>query len=270
METPIASPLKISTMTGLTKLNCDINLSGLYEFLSENDNVLYIEYGENYKGFSKKNTKKKRKKKENKTFYNQLTLIIYSEIYKKNINVKLFNNGNIQFTGLKNKYCGEKTIEYIIEYINESIFENEYIKETIIKNPIQINTDTPKLVYNPLRIVLINSDFDLGFNINRENLYKVIISDGLFASYEPCIYPGVNIKFYYNLSNKLENGICYCNESCNGKGCGCGDSQCKRITICVFESGKSIITGAQDNIQLVQAFIYIKSTVYEYLDYIKA
>ena len=40
-------------------------------------------------------------------FYNQLTLIINSPTYKKLVNMKLFNNGNIQFTGLKDRYCAD-------------------------------------------------------------------------------------------------------------------------------------------------------------------
>ena len=40
---------------------------------------------------------------------------------------------------------------------------------------------------------------------------------GYYSSYEPCTYPGVNIKYYYN-ENKNNFGICDCDKPCNGKG----------------------------------------------------
>ena len=43
------------------------------------------------------------------------------------------------------------------------------------------------------KIVLINSDFDMGFQIERDLLQREITELGLYSTYEPCIYPGVNI-----------------------------------------------------------------------------
>lgn len=274
------TPLKISTMTGLSKLNCDINLQEMYNIFNVSERIKYVEVGPLHKGYSKKNDVKKRKKKLCKTFYNQLTLIVYSLIYNKNVNVKIFNNGKMQFTGLRNKYCAYEIIEYIITIIkNQLIIYNKVdtVLNNIInkvisdelnivnvsinksyENPIVYNNNDIELSYEPLRVVLINSDFDFKFLINRESLYKIIINNNIFATYEPCIYPGVNIKYYFNKINNLKNGICNCIAKCNGKGSGNGDGKCKRITICVFQSGKAIITGAQLDVQLIEAFIFIK------------
>ena len=67
------------------------------------------------------------------------------------------------------------------------------------------------------KLVLINSDFDIGYEkFNREVLHKEITESGIYSSYEPCIYPGVNIKYFMNTTNS--DGICDCLTMCNGKG----------------------------------------------------
>ena len=61
-------------------------------------------------------------------------------------------------------------------------------------------------------MVLINSDFDIGYEINREVLHREIVDAGVYSSYEPCIYPGVNAKYYWN-EDYFDNGkpgVCMC------------------------------------------------------------
>ena len=114
-------------------------------------------------------------------------------------------------------------------------------------------------------IVLINSDFDFkigdDYEIDRETLHREIINAGLYSSYEPCIYPGVNIKYFIN--ENITNGICNCNLLCDGKGRANGDGKCKKVTVAVFMSGKTIITGAQNKDQLVKAYNFISTFINE-------
>ena len=111
------------------------------------------------------------------------------------------------------------------------------------------------------KLVLINSDFDLGFEINRDALQREIIEAGIYSSYEPCIYPGLNIKYFININNF--DGICCCESMCNGKGRADGDGRCKKITIAVFKSGKVIITGGQSIAQLETAYYFIQDFIDE-------
>ena len=39
---------------------------------------------------------------------------------------------------------------------------------------------------------------NLDREINREKLNYEIIKNDIYSSYEPCIYPGVNIKYFIN------------------------------------------------------------------------
>ena len=97
----------------------------------------------------------------------------------------------------------------------------------------------------------------------------MIISMNYYSSYEPTIYPGVNIKYCFNESN-LDDGICKCSVPCNGKGKVNSDGIkcCKRITIAVFNSGKIIITGGQNRDQIKIAYHFISNFINKYKDQI--
>ena len=56
-------------------------------------------------------------------------------------------------------------------------------------------------------------------------------------------------------------GICECENMCDGKGCGCGDGNCKKVTIAAFASGKILLTGAQNSKQLSEAYNFIKTFI---------
>jgi len=224
--------LRISTMTAVSKIAGEIDLSNIFEMLNVNDDVKFIQYKEKDKGIT--TTKKKRKNNPKKTFYNQVTLHVF---YDKIVNVKIFNNGKIQMTGLKSEEMGN----HIIRIVKDNIKNLELIE-----------------IYNEndfYKTVLINSDFDIKYKVDREKLHDYMIDSGIYSSYEPCFYPGVNIKYYYN--SLYDNGICLCENRCNGKGIGDGDGLCKKITIAVFNSGKIIITGGQSFNQIETAYEFI-------------
>ena len=78
--------------------------------------------------------------------------------------MKLFNNGKLQITGLKYVEQPRELVEELIEYFTDfdmfDITENEDIE------------------INDIRLVLINSDFSLPIEINREILHREIIDWG--------------------------------------------------------------------------------------------
>ena len=234
--------LRISTMTAISSLNTDIDLTNLFNNIRMDENISFIEHGSlGFKGESTKMKRKTRKPEKKKTFFNQVTLHVNCD---KNVNVKLFNNGKIQMTGLKYLDHGLKVLEKLIPIIKSLDSTNE-LK---IFNHSDIS-------FQPMNIVLINSDFDIKYKIQRDILHREIVDAGMYSSYEPCIYPGVNIKYFFN-SNQSD-GICKCSSMCNGKGDGCSDGGCKKITVAVFKSGKIIITGARSNEQLEIAYHFI-------------
>lgn len=240
--------LHISTMVQIGKLNTQIILKSLAESLNTNDNILYIEYGsEINKGFNDKKLSKK-KLESKKYFYNQLTLHIHNSLKKnKRVNVKIFNNGRIQMTGINSDLVGSTTMEIVLK---------EFI---LLSNKSDIFSDINILQIGDLETVLINSDFDIHHEVDRDNLHRAIVDNGYLSSYEPCNYPGVNIKYYYN-PLKRNFGICDCEKHCNGKGL---NDTCKKITIAVFKSGKIIITGGRSKYHIQIAYEFITEFIQE-------
>ena len=248
--------LRISTITIVTELNSNIDLVQLYDNIPINDKIRYIQKGDLQKGDIPKAKRKSRKpaSEKKKVFFNQATIHYF---YKKIINVKLFNNGKIQMTGIKYEDQGKEVLEELIPTLLQVQEENK--SKGILDKDIFSTKD--KIFYENYRVVMINSDFDLGFPINRENLHREMVHPDvqMYSSFEPCIYPGVNIKYFHN--TRHIGGVCQCGRICNGKGKGDGDGDCKKITIAVFMSGKAIITGAMNKEQLNIAYDYIQEFV---------
>ena len=225
--------LKISTMTIVSKFGTDIDLARIYNDIELEDTLVCIEYGNNpRKGDNMKKPKKIRKTTApKKSFYNQATLHFMddSKTNGKPINMKIFNNGSCQMTGVPNLDAAQNTI-------NKT-------KKLLIKNSITRDT----LDNYPLDICLINSGFTLGEIVDRELFYNILEQKhNFYVNYEPDSYPGINLKYYWNdltQNNPELCGRCCCEEYCEGKGSGCGDAQCRRISIMIFQSGQVIITG---------------------------
>ena len=93
----------------------------------------------------------------------------------------------------------------------------------------------------------------------------------IYSSYEPCIYPGVNSKYFWNseYKNKELKGKCYCSSLCSGKGKGNGEGNCKKVTISAFQSGSVIITGANSIEQIFDCYTFISNIFKDHYDYLK-
>jgi TATA-box binding protein (TBP) (component of TFIID and TFIIIB) len=262
MEEQLVLPknLRISTRTATSKFNSVIDLKNLYDNLEIGEHIKYIEYGkETPKGESKKvfSTKKKERKK---VFFNQITILIKLDYLYNNI--KLFNNGSISMTGVKSEVIGKRSIELLFTKLldlNESV--------SIFNKP------EPAIEY--YKIVLINSDYDIGYEIKRSELHQLLVHDyDIYSSYEPCIYPGVNSKYFWNKQYKENKelykspGKCYCSNVCNGKGSGNGEGQCKKVTISAFQSGSVIITGANSVEQIIDCYEFISRIFKDHKDHL--
>ena len=135
-------------------------------------------------GVSKKDIMNCRSKVKN-AFYNCFAMIMrfkYEGIYRE-IHVKVFNTGKLEIPGVLNAD--------ILDIVSGKIIN---ILQPFISRPLcfieEKNDDN----------VLINSNFNCGFYVNREELYSILRSNkyNLETSYDPCIYPGIKCKFYFN------------------------------------------------------------------------
>ena len=261
---PNSTELRVSTMTGVCNLNCEIDLKILYTYLDLNlhKGIKYVEFG-NFptKGIKSKQISEKKAKKK-KVFFNQITIVV--KLGENESNIKLFNNGSISMTGLKSEQIGRESVTYLIPLIKKAtqVIDDETV------NALNSN----KCELEDFKIVLINSDFYAGFEIKRSELHHLLLNKyKIFSSYEPCIYPGVNSKFYWNslYRDKPHIGKCHCTKMCEGKGNGNGDGQCKKITIATFQSGSVIITGARNIDQVHDAYKFINRVFDENYEMLK-
>ena len=263
---PLLPPYRISTITATASLNTEVNLDVLYQSLNamceeesegDKEGIMYIEYGRKkvetvYKGTAKKyNVKHRTKENTTKRFDNQVTLV-YRFITNGNVsmlNSKIFKNGNVQMTGVRYIDQGMNMVNVIIKLI-KMVQANGY--SDVVSNPAN-------MVCTNYQVRLINSDFKVGFDIRRDQLHRILVEDyNCSCSFEPCIYPGVKLQYYYNVANEVPDGLCKCQKKCYiGKGSGCGEGNCKKITIAIFQSGCIIITGGQNLDQVNEAHRFI-------------
>ena len=136
-------------------------------------------------GMSKKDIMTCRGKVKN-AFYNCFALILrfkFQEKYRE-IHVKVFNTGKLEIPGVLNLemlYIVKSMIlELLTPYIHDTPLE-------FLPHDIESN-------------VLINSNFNCGFYIDRDRLHNILRSStyNIETAYDPCSYPGVKCKFYFN------------------------------------------------------------------------
>lgn len=270
------TPYKVSTITCNVDIGVNIDLITLYDNFTVGDksNFVWIYYPkitdkENNRGEYPKKRRNVKKTSDKKTsFDNQVTVLYKTTNYP---NLKIFKNGNIQLTGVKNKDDVNIIIQDIIKEIKRIY--------TINKNITTCEDYENKLGFYNFHIRMINTDFKTftdetfteKFLIRRKILHKILMSD-LYnnrCSFEPGKYHGVKLEFFWNKNKKKQNGICECSEHCFGKGNGLGNKNCKKITVAIFESGSVLITGGVSFEQINEAYDYITTVFRNHKDEIK-
>jgi len=274
MDAIYFTPYKVSTITCNVDLGINVDLVVLYENfnIEGKSNFVWIHYpkieGNNKRGVYPKKKRNVKNTAKKTSFDNQVTVLYKGDNYP---NLKIFKNGNIQITGVKNKDDVATIVNQVIEEVkrihklNPKISSNENFNEVI--------------GFNNFHIRMINTDFKTFSNpemtdkfiIRRKVLHKILISDDYNnkCSFEPGKYHGVKLEFFWNKNNKVQNGICGCSDNCFGKGSGCGVNNCKKITVAIFESGSVLITGGVSFEQINDAYSYITNVFNKHKNEIK-
>ena len=165
------------------------------------------------------------RKKKKGAFYNCFALIIriYEDSTFKEIHVKVFNTGKLEIPGIQK----DQTLFYVLKKLIDII--QPYVKK--------------KLHYDKnIETVLINSNFTCNYVINRNKLFDILkFKYNLHALFDPCSYPGIQCKFYYNKNKDTQDGKCNCKKKCSSK-----EKKCKIISFMVFRTGSVLIVGHCD------------------------
>lgn len=255
-----ATPFRVSTITCNGSIGTRVDLTQLYDvievvdYINDETGFIYVidRNGKETKGFNPRkkrtNSKKKTEGESYRRFDNALSSYykLSSEYYPS---VKIFKNGTIQMTGLKNIEDGKKLHKLVYDSIDKVYQMNSNIFE-----------ENPKYDETMFHVRMINSDFSVPYLIRRKELHHLLINEKYQnnSSFQPGTYPGVKLQYFWNPTIGCHNGRCMCTKAkCFGKGDGTGEGNCKKVTVSIFESGKILITGATNFDQINEAYHYI-------------
>ena len=249
----IPKGLNISTITITCSLDTKFNIENIGRYINlSSDKIRSVKYAIKRGGVSivrdYNNNNKFTEMKAKKSFFNQATIKIKSK-YKLTgnpTNLKLFSNGSIQMTGCVNSNnCFEVLNILCTELLKVKAILDPIKMKSIIRKPFVTNPEmvSIKQIMN-LKVRMINSNFNIGFNINRAEFYKLLLKEGFYCAYEPCVHACVSIKYHYN--------------------------DITNVSIFVFESGAIIITGAKTQDQLIKTYNFITKILRDsYSDVVK-
>ena len=172
-------------------------------------------------GISCKDIIRHRTKKRG-AFYNCFVLIVrmlHNKVFKE-YNVKIFNTGKIEIPGICNDLILSDTIKYVLQIIND-------------------NQDKVYTCSGKSECVMINSDFNCGYYINRETICNIFRDKYKIKNeYDPCSYPGIQCTFYYDSSLETQTGIMpstfHTNTDLN---------TVSKISFMIFRTGSVLIVG---------------------------
>ena len=201
-------------------------------------------------------------KKGNEHFYNSCSIIVKGSTSQKAVNIKLFNNGQITLTGAKEEKDGYDACVFLLKELKK--------KKGIFLNKTDDEIKEAKI--DKFRITMINSDFNTNFKINLLKLLDILnsLEKDRFIKFNPAVYRGLMIGYFWNRHKKIQDGCCTCAKKCTGKkkkNLKPGEDEtlyCKKVTISIFKSGSVIITGGFLKEQIEDAYRFINDLFKKY------
>lgn len=251
--------ISVSTMCASCKLNTRLIIPNIEKYLQLNsDDILTVKSNKEKMRtlITIKNKPKRIKKTENKTnqkdtsknhFYNQITVVVrvgqgqckdLNEAPK--INMKLFRNGSVQMSGCK-------SIRNINIALNKLIAKLKEIKAKIEDGKIcekEFIEEPDKITVKDFKIDMINSNYQVKMQIDRDKLYNLLLKKKIKSSYEPCIRACVIIK-YVPIKENIDQ---------------------KEVSVFVFQKGNIIITGARSRSHIISAYNYMNEILLTHTD----
>ena len=119
-----------------------------------------------------------------RAFFNCFVLIMRvkepsSDVFKE-MHVKVFNTGKLEIPGIQS----DESLTHVLNLLID------------ILKPIV--GDSIGYIPDKCETVLINSNFNCGYFINRDKLFNILkYKYRIHSNYDSCSYPGIQCKFYY-------------------------------------------------------------------------
>jgi hypothetical protein len=187
-------------------------------------------------GMSKKDIMSYRIKKK-QAFYNCFVMIIRIKIDDlfREFHIKVFNTGKLEIPGVQSDSMFELVLQNILDILQPHHSFKLAYKQT---------SDT----------VLINSNFNCGFYIDREVLFDILRHKyNIQAIYDPCSYPGIQCKFYYNNDIGIQTGKQITKENKDKY------TNITPVSFMIFRTGSVLIVGMCDERILQHIYEFLKT-----------
>jgi hypothetical protein len=176
--------------------------------------------------------------KQKSAFYNCFVIILRMRVKTtfKEFHVKVFNTGKLEIPGIQNEDTYLLLLELVLKILQPHVADTLVFQE------------------NSSETVLINSNFNCGFFINREVLYDMLKSKyNIQSIYDPCSYPGIQCKFYYNHDLEIQNGCQISEENKNTH------VNISLVSFMIFRTGSVLIVGKCDESILLKIYDFLKN-----------
>jgi len=186
-------------------------------------------------GLSKKDIISWRCKKKS-AFYNCFVVIIrtwWESVYKE-IHIKVFNTGKLEIPGIPCRRLLLKVLTILTTMLSPFV------------------SDSLRYIPEKSETVLINSNFNCGFFINREILLSILkYKYKINSSYDPCSYPGIQCEYYYG------------NNCVNGRQPLDITENILKISFMIFRTGSVLIVGKCEEDVLNIIYVFLKDLLRE-------
>ena len=184
-------------------------------------------------GMCKKDILSYRSKKK-RAFFNCFVVILrlFNEGIFKEIHIKVFNTGKLEIPGIQHDSLLHDVLELLVKTLKP------YLGDDLV------------FMADKSETVLINSNFNCGYYIDRHKLHDLLkFKYRINSNFDACSYPGIQSKFYYdiNLSSDKQTGQQPLHKNVH------------EISFMIFRTGSVLVVGkCEDNI-LYHIYDFLKN-----------
>ena len=175
--------------------------------------------------------------KKKRAFFNCFVIIlrVYDDTIDlfKEIHIKVFNTGKMEIPGIQSDVFLKTVLNVLVTILKPFLGEDlTYLDE---------KSET----------VLINSNFNCGYYIDRDKLYDLLkFKYRINSNFDACSYPGIQSKFYYD--NTLSDVNIQYGQHPNHK-------NFHEISFMIFRTGSVLIVGKCEEYVLNKIYDFIKN-----------
>lgn len=183
-------------------------------------------------GVCKKDLLSYRSKKK-RAFFNCFVLILrimHNDEFKE-MHVKVFNTGKMEIPGIQTEEMLSKLLNSLIDVLKPFLGDD-------------LSYDSSKT-----ETVLINSNFNCGYYIDRDKLHDILkYKYRINSNFDACSYPGIQSKFYYDKTVTGEQ-----------------DGQQPKhkdyyeVSFMIFRTGSVLVVGRCDELSLEYIYRFLKN-----------